>query len=222
MRSSSAAGVRPGRRIRFETPTCGLPPIAARRRSGRPAPQLARRVHVAQERAQHPLRHQHVGAAGQPLTVERPRARAAPQQRIVDDLDQRRRDRRPLAAARGRSLAARPRRPTSRPRAGRAARAPRRARRSPAPRRSGSCARPAWPPCAAPPRAPTASASASAAGEPRRGPVRSVALLAVGVVAQRLDRERHVRAAHRSRKPGRRRERRRARPSARRPRRRSW
>ena len=173
----------------------------ARRRPGRPAPELARRVDVAQERAQQPARHQHVGrgwrAPRRRTAASRARAAAADRRRSRPAAT------RPasLRGPRGSSTAARSRRPTSRRRTGRAARAPPRARRSPAPRRSGSCASPAWPPCGAPPRCPTASGSASAAGEARRGPVVAVALLAVGVVAQRLDHERHVRAAQPTENP---------------------
>ena len=191
------AASRPARRMKFETPTCGLPPMPRAAEPVERAPELARRVDVAQERAQHALATTSTFVRlGQPLAVERPRARAA---RGISGsstiVDQRRRDRRPLAAGEVARLAPdRAARHHARELA-RAARAPPRARRPPAPRRSGSCARPAWRPCGAPPRGRPPRRSASAAGEARRGPVGAVALLAVGVVAQRLDHERHVRAA---------------------------
>ena len=73
---------------------------AARRRAGRPAPELARRVDVAQERPQHaaPTTSTFVRLGSpSPSNGREPGPRA--HQRIVDDLDERRRDR---ASPRGR------------------------------------------------------------------------------------------------------------------------
>ena len=195
---------------------------AARRRAGRPAPELARRVDVAQERAQHALRDQHVGAARQAIAVERPRARARAQQRIVDDLDQRRRDRRRLRGRPGsstrRQIAPPDITPASWPSSPRAASGEKITGAAPV----GILRAPSLATVRRAASTPTSSASASPRGEARRGPVRPVALL----VRRRRRTAARRRATRACRAPTprtrRRRERRRADASARRPRPRSW
>ena len=172
----------------------------ARRRAGRAAPELARRVDVAEERPQDPLGDEHVGAAREPLAVVGARAGAAADQRIVDQLAERRGDRRPFAA--GEVGAASPERAAGEHAGQLADEAPARLGREDHRRGAGrDLARAQLGERAAGGLEADRLRIAEAAGEARGAPVDAVALLAVGVVADRLDGEGDVRPARRAREP---------------------